>query len=103
MQGGAAAAADPESESGAEKPSKRKKAPKDPDAPKPPPSAYALFAADERAAARKGQQELTPAEVTKRLRAKWHELPEDEMAKYTAQHEQAKFEHDELMRLYNGN
>jgi hypothetical protein len=83
-----------------ETPGKKKKAKKDPNAPKRPLSAFFLFCADERAGVKAIHPSYSVGEVAKHLGERWNKVSPEQKQKYEARAQQDKQRYERDMENY---
>ncbi|OMJ09821.1 High mobility group-T protein [Smittium culicis] len=79
---------------------KKKKAEKDPNAPKRPANAFVMYCQEERVNTKAANADATNAEITKQMNSKWKELPPHEKKKYYTKYENLKHEYNKNMSQY---
>jgi hypothetical protein len=79
---------------------KRKREPKDPNAPKKPLTGYMTFCQEERENIKSENPEMKAKEIMSELGNRWKSLSEAEKKKYNDQYKAAKAKYDEEMKKY---
>jgi len=83
-----------------EAPAKRKKKPKDPNAPKKPQTAFFLYMHQERLVVKKNNPEMKAKDISKTIGAQWRELTEQQKKPYHDEYEKLKAEYTKILAKY---